>query len=329
MINLLPRLRNISAFVAVVWACSFLAFDVNAESVDVFANPISVKPGVWFEATEGALVFRGGFELRSRDPRFGGLSGLTISGDGVELVAISDRGWWFKALLVYGTDGDLISLNSAELSPVLHLNGRQNEDKAWLDAEALVRLPGGDFIVAFERMHRLWRYSNVDAIARSLRINSIFTNLPYNRGIEALITLDGGRLLAIAESGPSFHILSGWIFDGVQAESLSYPYDGYFRPSDAVRLDKCRILILERGYNERRGVAARLMLLDVVSVIASADLQPRLFIELVPPVPLDNFEGLAVRRDPLGKLFVYLVSDDNYSSSQRTLLLMFEFLEVD
>lgn len=329
MINLLPRLRNISAFVAVVWACSFLAFDVNAESVDVFANPISVKPGVWFEATEGALVFRGGFELRSRDPRFGGLSGLTISGDGVELVAISDRGWWFKALLVYGTDGDLISLNSAELSPILHLNGRQNEDKAWLDAEALVRLPGGDFIVAFERVHRLWRYSNVDAIARSLRINSIFTNLPYNRGIEALITLDGGRLLAIAESGPSFHILSGWIFDGVQAESLSYPYDGYFRPSDAVRLDKCRILVLERGYNERRGVAARLMLLDVVSVIASADLQPRLFIELGPPVPLDNFEGLAVRRDPLGKLFVYLVSDDNYSSSQRTLLLMFEFLEVD
>ncbi len=329
MINLLPRLRKVSAFVVVVWACSFLAFDVNAESVDVFANPISVRPGVWFEATEGTLIFRGGFELRSRDSRFGGLSGLTISGDGVELVAISDRGWWLKALLVYGTNGYLISLNGAELSPILNLNGRKNDDKAWLDAEALVRLPGGDFIVVFERVHRLWRYSNVGAIARALRINSIFTNLPYNRGIEALTTLDGGILLAIAESGPSAHILSGWIFDGVQAGPLSYPYDGYFRPSDAARLDKHRILVLERGYNERRGVAARLMLLDVVSVIASSDLQPRPLIELGPPVPLDNFEGLAVRRDPLGKLFVYLLSDDNYSPNQRTLLLMFEYLEVD
>lgn len=45
--------------------------------------------------------------------------------------------------------------------------------------------------------------------------------------------------------------------------------------------------------------------------------------ELKPPLTMDNFEGLALRQGQDGETLVYFLSDDNFSSAQRTLLLMF------
>ena len=42
------------------------------------------------------------------------------------------------------------------------------------------------------------------------------------------------------------------------------------------------------------------------------------------PLSGDNFEGLAVRQEG-EKTFLYIVSDDNFSASQRTLLMKFEW----
>ena len=39
---------------------------------------------------------------------------------------------------------------------------------------------------------------------------------------------------------------------------------------------------------------------------------------------IDNMEGLALRRGPNGETLLYMISDNNYSALQRTLLLMFE-----
>ena len=47
---------------------------------------------------------------------------------------------------------------------------------------------------------------------------------------------------------------------------------------------------------------------------------------LSPPLNVDNFEGLAVRRDPGGATLVYIVSDDNFSRDQKTLLYAFDYL---
>ena len=315
-------------FLIVLGSLSFVS-GTSAEPIDVFANSLSLDTGTQLDGPNGTLIYRGGFELTSPDARFGGLSGLVISSDGAELVAVSDRGWWLQARLGYDLNGDLVSINVGELTPMLSVDAQYNEGSVRLDAEALVRLPNGDFVVAFERPHRLWQYSGTNAVARSLRVASILKGLPHNRGIEALAMLDGERLIAIAESGPSASAMSGWVFGVTQSEPFSYPYDGYFRPSDAVRMDDRRVLVLERGYTERRGVAGRLMLLDVVTITAGARLQPRQFVELGPPIPLDNFEALAVRHGPCGALLVYLLSDDNYSPRQRTLLLMFEFVEME
>ncbi len=300
---------------------------VNAEPLEVFANPLALGAGIHIHGANGTLIYKGGFELVSSDVRFGGLSGLIITRDGSTLVAISDRGWWYRARIAYDQGGNLASINGAELLPIRSVNGQSVGAGDWSDAEALLRLPSGELVVAFERRHRLWRYSGIHSSARPTPARSIFSDLPHNRGIEALAMLGEGRSLALAESGPSNSSLSAWILKGKKAEVLHYPYDGYFRPSDAVRIDDQRILVLERGYTKARGVRARLMLLHVRTVKAGAHLQPLTLIELGAPIPLDNFEGLAARAGPSGALLLYLLSDDNYSPRQRTLLLMFEFVE--
>ena len=39
---------------------------------------------------------------------------------------------------------------------------------------------------------------------------------------------------------------------------------------------------------------------------------------------IDNFEGIAVRRLPDGRVRLFVVSDDNFSASQRTLLMIYD-----
>jgi hypothetical protein len=85
--------------------------------------------------------------------------------------------------------------------------------------------------------------------------------------------------------------------------------------------------MLSRRYSLMRGVGARLDLVDLdrgVDGFWRASSAP--VAELAPPVNVDNMEGLAVRRQS-GRVFVYLVSDDNFSGLQRTLLMKFELMD--
>ena len=51
---------------------------------------------------------------------------------------------------------------------------------------------------------------------------------------------------------------------------------------------------------------------------------PNVEFTLAPPLNVDNFEGITVEKTEDGPTRVYLVSDDNFSERQRTLLYVFE-----
>ena len=104
----------------------------------------------------GRLEFLNGFQLRSRDPRFGGLSGLTIGADG-RLYAVSDAGYWVSAQMILDSDTKLLDLTDWVIQPLLSTTGTPVTDPLH-DAEALARAPDGSFMVAFENVHRIWRY---------------------------------------------------------------------------------------------------------------------------------------------------------------------------
>ena len=73
--------------------------------------------------------------------------------------------------------------------------------------------------------------------------------------------------------------------------------------------------------------AARLARIAGGAIVPGAVLEGVEIARLSLPLTVDNFEGLAVRRDAAGGLLVYLVSDDNFNPLQRTLLLMFRLAE--
>ena len=43
--------------------------------------------------------------------------------------------------------------------------------------------------------------------------------------------------------------------------------------------------------------------------------------KLKKPLPVDNYEGIAIGKAPSGQTRIWLISDDNFSNSQRTQLL--------
>jgi len=96
-------------------------------------------------------------------------------------------------------------------------------------------------------------------------------------------------------------------------------------PTDAIAIDATRILVLHRRFTMLEGQGAALSIVDLAPALAGAGgtLPARLLARWEPPLTLDNMEGLALRREG-GRLFVYLVSDDNLNSLQRTLLMKFE-----
>lgn len=291
------------------------------EPLSVKVVPLNVHVGAQVVGPVGTLVYRGGVELTSKDPRFGGLSGLLVTQNGNRMLAISDRGWWLQGDLSYNQRGDFVGVQDVDILPMRPL---EESLSFTLDAEAVVKTGEGDLIVAYERQHRLWLYNNVWTSPKPINMGQILSTLPYNSGIESLVLMAPGELLAITESGVEERNFTAFYKTKSDVSEVQYPYDSYFRPSDAVRITQNSLLVLERGYNKEVGVGARLVLVQLRRLDGNFEMTGDVLVNLRWPIPLDNFEGLALVPGPTGRTTIYLLSDDNYSKDQRTLLMMFE-----
>ena len=279
----------------------------------------------------GRLAFLGGLELHSEDPRFGGLSGLSIGAGGRRLVAVSDAGYWFEADIVLDEDGCLAGLENAALWPLRGLEGSPLEGKRAGDAEAVEAVGASAYVVAFERDHRLWRYDTAAGLgaARPIALDppAGLDLAPDNRGIEALAALPDDRLLAITEGAlDGAGDLRGWLVEDGVAAPLGYRITPFFRPTDLAALPSGDVVVLERSFIPPASLAARIRIVAAAEVVPGARLRGAEIAHLKPPLIVDNFEGLAVHQDARGRTVLYLVSDDNYNPLQRTLLLRFELV---
>ena len=54
------------------------------------------------------------------------------------------------------------------------------------------------------------------------------------------------------------------------------------------------------------------------------DVQAEQLAVIAPPMPIDNFEAVSAARAPDGTVRLYILSDDNFSKRQRTLLFAFD-----
>ncbi|MDP6342320.1 MAG: esterase-like activity of phytase family protein [Alphaproteobacteria bacterium] len=279
----------------------------------------------------GRLHYLAGVELDSDDPRFGGLSGLSLAADGRRLVAITDLGNWLRAELQFDGDGRLTGLAGVALGRLKGENGAPLPEKGGKrerDAEAVERLARGGYLVSFERRHRVLRYPGVDLAGRPVpfAIPPDIDGAPRNGGVEAMTPLPDGRILLLSEDfRDAGGNLIGWLYsaDGNFLGRLSLTATGIFRPTDLAALPNGDVLLLERRYTVAGGAGARLSRLAADQIRPGGRLDGEELAVLAPPLAVDNFEGLAVVPAPRGGWLIYLLSDDNFNPLQRTLLLQF------
>lgn len=297
----------------------------------------------------GDLIFRGAVQIRSSDPQFGGISGLRPGAARatpgiIAFLAVTDTGKWFVFDAVEA-GGRLVGVRNAVFVPIAEPDGGPAPNKAAGDAEALEWNPAtGDASVVYEQNHRIAHFAgidpgNLDSMARPpTRIEGLtaMSGWPLNGGGEAMARLPGGARIIIGErarraDGSNVALLT----QNDATREIAIAAIGDFAPTDAVAIDATRILVLYRRF-DLAGQAAALGLVDLspalgadVSATAlrgtapTTPLRVRSLAQWQPPITLDNMEGLALRREG-GRIFVYMVSDDNLNSLQRTLLMKFE-----
>lgn len=282
-------------------------------SIRVVSEPVSEgsTPSV------GTFRFAGGVALTSPDTsRLHGLSDLDIAANG-RLVAISDDGDLVKGRIVLDAAGRLAGVADITLAPLTDPDGKPlGGDKTTSDAEGLIRLANGAMMVSFERRHRIWLYSG--KAGRPSTAPSPDAPFPDNDGMEALALDPSG--------GPGTYLVGREDTRETWTCRLSGGCVPGMRPGDASmgKLVAARALpgerwaFLLRDFNPVTGATIRLLITDRAG--RTLDLH-----KITGPATVDNFEGLAALPRKDGSVRFYLLSDDNFSTLQRTLLLAFDW----
>jgi hypothetical protein len=295
-----------------------------ADPIAVTAVPIPLDERDVSVDRAGSLRWRGGLWLGSTDKRFGGWSDLWVEPGNKRLISISDRGWTLDAVPVF--DGWLRGLGAAKLGRLIGVSGRPLASP-FDDAEGLVRLPDGGFAVSLERRHRILVYPPAEppfTRAPALRPGPPLAGTPANGGMEALTLLPGGALLTLIEEGLEDGRNRGFVETPEGWAKLHYQAADGFTPTGMCQLANGDSVVLERSFSLfAGGFAARLARVAAGSWRPGAIVEGVELARLRNPLATDNYEGVAATRAPDGAEILWLISDDNYMSLQRTLLVTF------
>jgi hypothetical protein len=306
-------------------------------AVAVHATPVPLRADDSAEERVGQLVYRGGLVLAAPNARFGGWSDLWVAPNGLHLIAISDGGSWMELRLVHDAEGRLVGAPNARIAPLIDQRLRPLRDPL-ADAEGLARLPDGGFLVSFERRHRVWLYPA--GAPGSLPFARAPRPLPtppgvavaaYNGSLEAMARLLDGRIVLLAEDPTADGAHAGWLLapsgpDGGWSR-FSYRSERDFSPVGAAGLPDGDLVVLERSFRMLLGFRMRITRVRPSQLHPGAVVQGAELARLDPRFTLDNFEGIAARTGPRGETLLYVISDDNFTSFQRTLLMVFALEE--
>jgi len=280
----------------------------------------------------GELIYRGGLKVEPGEEKIGGISGLEWVDDadgygGGALWAVADDGRWLK-IVPDEINARLVDLYAIEMGPLRDLKGKKLRGKSETDAEAITRTADGDWLISFERDHRIWRYTNLNGpatAATSAAVRSLIAAAAANGGLETIASGPRG-LLACGEwvetdrANCVRETADGAIEFALEAPEPLGEHGG--APTDTACIEEA-CYVLFRSYKPGYGNRA--------AILELTDEAPRILAIFDVPLTLDNFEGLAVRQQ-FGKRYLYLASDDNFNncfeskrvSCQNTLIMKFE-----
>ncbi len=288
----------------------------------------------------GKLIFRAGLNLYAKSIYFGGFSALAIDPSGKTLLAISDAGLWLKAALDY--DGrNLKGLSEAMLGPMLGADRKPLRAEADRDSEGMTLIEGdprqGTAWVSFERKHRIARYpftpEQFGPPTGTIPLPPGTKGMTLNSGIEAMTMIRAGKLkgtlVIFAE-----HLtdkngnLQGWLIGGPTPGGIVLKRLAGFDITDAAALPDGGIVVLERRFRFSEGIKMRIRRISASELKRGAPILGEVLLEADDSLNIDNMEAIAAHRAPTGDTVLTLMSDDNFSALQRTLIMQFTLPET-
>lgn len=304
---------------------------VNARALPSFLIGASDKVNF------GDLEWLGGLELIAANRHFGSLSGISVSEDGSAFLAITDNGFWVSGVVETNAGGAPTALSNVKIAPMLDGKGRVLNVKASADAESVDRaIVNGKpvYLVAFERNHRVETFDrSADGFPsrpEKFPIPGAVRKLRGNKGLESIAvgrpgTPSDGLTVMIAErSRTSGGDIPAWVSragGGYRAFQIRTIDD--FDITDAAFLPDGDLLLLERRFSYSGGIFMRMRRLAGRDLVTKRRADGPIVMVADFTHQIDNMEGLAVHQSPAGDIIVTVVSDDNRSILQRTLLLRF------
>ncbi len=304
----------------------------TARTIGALALCVLVAPGTWVRSNPpperihevmftslaagahpvatAALAPGGLWVLDSADPFFGGYSALVVQPGG-RAIAFSDLGETFVFTLP-GRGASETRLEAVRAHP-RQGNARQDIESATADP------PTGRIWVGYEQHHAIRRFAPGETEGH-IDWPEPMQGWDGNSGAEALVRLDDGRFLAFGERNARGLLFARDPVDGAEPLAFTAAWPDGHRPADAAQLPDGRVLVLTRKIVLAWPPFESLLLVgDPRTIRAGETWEPRLLARLDTLLPRENYEALAVEREGAG-VALWLMSDDNFSSFQRTLL---------
>ncbi len=282
-------------------------------------TPLPLPPQVEIASLLGAFRLEGAWRIDSPNRHFGSYSAMVRLEDG-QLLAISDRGTALR-FSPPGTAPRPVWIGEMQFT------SKRSRDR---DAESATRDPAsGRVWIATEGSNAISRHGTdlrVEARAWPLDMR----DWSENGGAEAMVRLDDGRFIVLAEGFTGLfenHRHAALIFPGDPTGHGNAAHFAFFGPAgfsatDMAALPDGRVLVLMRRLVWPMPVrfTGLLAIADPAEIRPGGNWHGRGVARLASPLPIDNFEAMAIEPRADGKVSVWLMSDDNNAVSQRTLL---------
>jgi len=332
----IPFMANVLVLILVLFGLFSWAYPQT--SVSDLATPITIdstpipafQPDTPSKSRFGSLEFRGGLVLASAHKSFGGISALVIHSDGAHFLALSDRASWIRGRILYDHNRPA-GIADASAAPVLDEYGKPAPQ--W-DTESIAE-DGHTLYVGLERINRIFSFQfdwrSFPRHARTVSAPPELKDLPFNQGLEGMVFIPknhrlAGTLIAFSEKGLTTEgNLKSFLIGGRTPGLFSVKRTDGYDISDSALLPGGDILILERQYSLQRGVQLRIRRIPLDEIHPGALVEGPAVIEADLRCQIDNMEAMSVHQNRAGEVVLTLMSDDNFSPIQRTILLQFVF----
>ena len=228
-------------------------------------------------------------------------------------------------------------VSNAVIGRLLGPDGKPLRDDQERDSEGATLIDGGPAggtaYISFERHHRILRYPfsaqkfgpptgslPLPPGTKRMRPNSGLEPSPCSRPDHSL----KGAVVAFSESLTDKNgDLQAWLIGGPAPGPFSLKRLEGFDVTDAAALPDWGLIVLERRFRYSEGIKMRIRRIVAKDLKSGATITGDVLLEATDALNIDNMEGIAPHRSATGETILTLISDDNYSALQRTLLMQF------